>query len=292
MKLKSAKAFVQEVAIILIGCFLTAFAVDCILKPSGLAVTGVTGVAMVLEHWFGINYTYTNYLFTLMIAVATYFLLGKKEFFRILALSIIYPVILVIFNHFSFQLIYDDLPLTCITFSLFYGTGIGMILRLGYSFGGSDTLAKILSVKSRGRISIGQAILLLDGSVILLSAFVLDRKAILYMLICQVLYVRVMERAMMGFQGSLYQVEIISSQSCEILSFILHQLNRGATLQKIQGGYSATEFSKITCICSAKEFVRLRNHVGDTDSQAFLYSTTIYGVWGHGRGFHSFWDTM
>lgn len=52
MKLKSAKAFVQEVAIILIGCFLTAFAVDCILKPSGLAVTGVTGVAMVLEHWF------------------------------------------------------------------------------------------------------------------------------------------------------------------------------------------------------------------------------------------------
>ena len=117
MKLKSAKAFVQEVAIILIGCFLTAFAVDCILKPSGLAVTGVTGVAMVLEHWFGINYTYTNYLFTLMIAVATYFLLGKKEFFRILALSIIYPVILVIFNHFSFQLIYDDLPLTCITFS-------------------------------------------------------------------------------------------------------------------------------------------------------------------------------
>lgn len=81
MKLKSAKAFVQEVAIILIGCFLTAFAVDCILKPSGLAVTGVTGVAMVLEHWFGINYTYTNYLFTLMIAVATYFLLGKKEFF-------------------------------------------------------------------------------------------------------------------------------------------------------------------------------------------------------------------
>ncbi len=51
MKLKSAKAFVQEVAIILIGCFLTAFAVDCILKPSGLAVTGVTGVAMVLEHW-------------------------------------------------------------------------------------------------------------------------------------------------------------------------------------------------------------------------------------------------
>lgn len=178
MKLKSAKAFVQEVAIILIGCFLTAFAVDCILKPSGLAVTGVTGVAMVLEHWFGINYTYTNYLFTLMIAVATYFLLGKKEFFRILALSIIYPVILVIFNHFSFQLIYDDLPLTCITFSLFYGTGIGMILRLGYSFGGSDTLAKILSVKSRGRITIGQAILLLDGSVILLSAFVLDRKAI------------------------------------------------------------------------------------------------------------------
>lgn len=151
MKLKSAKAFVQEVAIILIGCFLTAFAVDCILKPSGLAVTGVTGVAMVLEHWFGINYTYTNYLFTLMIAVATYFLLGKKEFFRILALSIIYPVILVIFNHFSFQLIYDDLPLTCITFSLFYGTGIGMILRLGYSFGGSDTLAKILSVKSRGQ---------------------------------------------------------------------------------------------------------------------------------------------
>lgn len=154
MKLKSAKAFVQEVAIILIGCFLTAFAVDCILKPSGLAVTGVTGVAMVLEHWFGINYTYTNYLFTLMIAVATYFLLGKKEFFRILALSIIYPVILVIFNHFSFQLIYDDLPLTCITFSLFYGTGIGMILRLGYSFGGSDTLAKILSVKSKGRITI------------------------------------------------------------------------------------------------------------------------------------------
>ena len=38
MKLKSAKAFVQEVAIILIGCFLTAFAVDCM--DSGLDALG------------------------------------------------------------------------------------------------------------------------------------------------------------------------------------------------------------------------------------------------------------
>lgn len=59
MKLKSAKAFVQEVAIILIGCFLTAFAVDCILKPSGLAVTGVTGVAMVLEHFLSFFLIYS-----------------------------------------------------------------------------------------------------------------------------------------------------------------------------------------------------------------------------------------
>ena len=81
MKLKSAKAFVQEVAIILIGCFLTAFAVDCILKPSGLAVTGVTGVAMVLEHWFGINYTYTNYLFTLMIASGYLLSSGQERIF-------------------------------------------------------------------------------------------------------------------------------------------------------------------------------------------------------------------
>ncbi len=59
---KSYKELIKNYIFLVIGCFITAFASNCILKPSGLSTSGITGLSIVIENITGINYTYIYYL--------------------------------------------------------------------------------------------------------------------------------------------------------------------------------------------------------------------------------------
>ncbi len=132
---------------IVAGCFVTAFAVNSILVPNNLSTSGITGLALIVQKFTGINYTYVYYLFSITILVTAFVTMGKKAVLKIIFVSLLYPALLVVMNKFHFVFVEGDMFLVCIYFSLFYGVGGGMVLRRGYTFGGTDTIARILNKK-------------------------------------------------------------------------------------------------------------------------------------------------
>ena len=70
------KKSINSVSYLIVGCIITAFAVNYILKPNGLITSGITGLAIILEKYININYSYIYYFVTFFILIVTY---GKER---------------------------------------------------------------------------------------------------------------------------------------------------------------------------------------------------------------------
>ena len=202
------KNLLKEYALLILGCFITAFASNSVLKPNGLSTSGITGLSIVLESMTGVNYSYIYYIFTIAILIATLILMGKKEVMKIIMLSVLYPTLLVLLQSLNIEIILDDTILVVICFSVLYGLGVGIVLRLSYSYGGTDTIAKIIQKKLLPFVNISFIMLLLDGLILILTGFVLGIKVALYGLIIQFLFTKVIDYVMFGVGTKLYKHEL------------------------------------------------------------------------------------
>lgn len=195
---KSAvKRLAQEIVSLLPSCLIISFAVDGILQPAGLVVSGITGISLLLNQVTGFPYVYANYLLTLaMVALARLFL-GKQVCAKMLLLSVLFPFTLILVSKLHLELAPHSRLLSCIIFSVMYGGGIGMALKRGYSFGGGDTIALIVQKRLLSCLRVGQCMLLTDGLILLCCGLVFDRDVVLYGIFNQVVYTRVIDAVML-----------------------------------------------------------------------------------------------
>ncbi len=285
MKKIDIKKLIYDSFYLTVGCFITAFAVNNILKPNGLITSGITGIAIILEKYININYSIIYYFFTILVLIVAFILLGKKEIFKIAFISILYPTVLIAMQDFQFKFVENDLLLASIYFSIFYGIGIGMILRKGFSFGGTDTIAKILNKKVFPTVSISYIMLVLDGLVIIISAFVFGRNIALYSIISQLITTKVYDYIMFGLGTKLYRLEIISDKYLDISNYIMYEIKRGVTQISIVGCYTNESKYKLVTVCSPRESIMIQKIIKEMDSKAYVEVLPIVSVWGRGDRF-------
>ena len=152
-------------------------ATNWILIPNGLSTPGITGISMTLEHFTGINYALIYYAITILILVLTYFTLGKKDASNIVILSILYPMVLWVLSFIDVQIIFEDKLVAIAAFGVVYGTGIGIPYRIGFSYGGDDTVAKILKKCVWKSVELKKIMYGEEALVILFMATVFDLNA-------------------------------------------------------------------------------------------------------------------
>ena len=285
MEKTNINKFFYNTIYLIVGCIITAFSVNYILKPNGLITSGITGLAIILEKYININYSSIYYFITFIILIITYLLMGKKEIVKIIFLSVLYPTVLLVMQNFEFKFVENDLLLASIYFSIFYGIGVGMILRKGFSFGGTDTIARILNKRLFPSVNVSYLMLALDGIVIILSAFAFGRNIALYSVISQIIVTKVCDYIMFGFGTKLYKLEIISSKYEEISNFIMLQLGRGVTVYKTRGGYTKEEKTQIESVCSPHQSILIQKFIKEIDQAAFVKVLPIISVWGKGNRF-------
>ncbi len=114
---------------VLLGCFVLAFAITSILKPNGLMTGGITGLAILLERFFKVSYTYFYYSLTFLIFLSAWFFLGKREMLKIAFVSVAFPVILAVMEKVNYEFIQDDMILGTVYFGILGGVGVGLIFK-------------------------------------------------------------------------------------------------------------------------------------------------------------------
>ena len=268
-----------------LGSLLIAFSITSILRPNGLITGGITGISIILEHLIHIKYTYIYYVLSILVLVVAWLSMGKREGIKIITLSIIFPFVLIVFERFNFSFIKNDMMLASVYFGLICGIGSGLVLKRGYSMGGTDTVAKILHRKIFTFISISEILLCIDGILIASSAIVYGTNIALYAIISQIIIVNVIEAVMFGFGSKKVKLEIISDHYHDITQFIIHSIKRGVTSYEVKGGYKNLTRLKLLTICTPRESMLIKRYIAQTDPDAFVNVIPVISVWGKGIGF-------
>lgn len=281
------KKVAVDILFIIIGSMMVSFAITSILRPSGLITGGITGISIILDEIFNINYTYIYYVLSILVLLSTFLLLGKREGMKIILLSVLLPIILILFENMGINFVEDDLLLSSIYYGAFVGAGAGLILKRGYSQGGSDTIAKILHHKLFPFISISQILLVIDLSIVAASTFIFERNIALYAILTQVVAMKAVNVVLFGLASKKVKIEIISEEHLKIADYIINNVKRGISSFGVMGGYTNSSKVKLVSVCSPRESIVIKQFISEVDPNAFIDVLPVVSVWGKGNGFES-----
>ena len=280
----------KDLVSMVLSCVICSIAVNWVALPNGFVVTGITGLAMTAQAVTGINYALIYYGLMLLILVLTFVALGYREVSNILFLSFLYPLVLWVLNHWTVEIILKEKLIAVMFFGVIYGVGAGITYRLGYSYGGTDTLAKILKTKVLKAVELKHILLALDGMImaVMLLRFSLD--VVAYALVGQIIYVNSMNYVIFNMGPKLYEIQIVCENSKAIEAFVIHEIHKSATLSQVTGSYSGLTKTQVDCVCNSREYVQLREFIRDQGGDCFIKVFPLTHVFGQNKDFHRLSD--
>lgn len=266
---------------ILTGNILLAFAVCAFVVPNGFMLGGSTGIALVIQSWIPAPISAITAVINLSLFFLGYLFLGKKFAMTSLCSTVIYPVILRIFESqpvgswFS-----QDILLSAVFAGVLMGSGIGLVIRAGGSTGGMDIPPCILQ-KLKG-IPVGNSMVFFDIIILALQILRGGWDGILYGIVVIVLTSGMMNRMILSGEKKV-ELIIISPRSQEIAQMVLEELDSGMTFLNIETGYQGKAQKAIFSVVYAKQYPAFRDRVLAVDPGAFIVATPVMNV--NGRGY-------
>lgn len=281
------KSPIKKAFLLVLGCLCCSIATNWILIPNGLATTGITGISMTLEIFTGINYALIYYAITIAILLITYLMLGKRDAANIIILSILYPMVLWLLSFIDIQIIFEDKLVALAVFGVLYGTGVGIPYRIGFSFGGNDTVAKILKKCVWKSLELKKIMYIEEFLVLIIMMTAFDLDTIAYAFASQLVYVNVMNHVIFNLGPKIYDVQMIGKEMEEIEDYIINTIHKSVTIyHDAMGGYSRESKTQMSCVCNSKEYIQLREFIKEGNFDCFIKVIPLIHVFGQNRDFH------
>ena len=273
----NVRAELKNAILILVGLIFCALGFNLFLIPNNIAAGGFTGIAQLINSVTGFPVGTVALVLNVPLFLVSMKSLGLRFGIRSLAATIGFSLLL---DNLHVPVITHDLWLSTVYGGLVSGLGFGLILRGSATTGGTDMLASLIHrLIPSIRVSVGMFII--DGLVILASAFVYDTAAAMYALICILISNVVIDFVLEGPNSS-HSFFIISDRSDEIASRIMQELDRGVTGLEGMGMYSHQHKRVLLCVVSRMETVTLRRIVFTVDPRAFVISAKAHDTYGEG----------
>ena len=281
----SFEKFFMDLIFLTLGCSSLAFGVTSILRPNGLITGGATGASIVVSELIGVPYTIVFYIVSVAILISSILFIGKAEGLKIVFLTLTFPLILIAFEALNIEFIENDLFLAAVYYGIFAGTGVGLILKRGYSMGGTESIAKILHRRLFSFMSLSQILLVIDLIVIVSSLLIFDKRVALYAIITQYVFMKVVDAILFGMGSKKVKIEVISDACDAISDYINNEVKRGTSMYLIKGGFTKEDKMKVVSICSPRESMVIKQFIANLDPEAFVNVLPVSSVWGKGVGF-------
>lgn len=271
---------IKEFALITMGIFLVAVSVVYFFEPNNIAAGGITGLAIVINHY--IPFISIGPLVLMMDAIlfiVALIVLGAKFGAKTIYSSFLLSTSMCLMQTFIPINITNDLILATIFGTLISAVGMAIVFNANASTGGTDIIAKILN--KFFHIEIGKSLLIVDFLVTLLGAVTFGINIGLYGLLAVIINGVVIDNIIAGFKTK-SEITIISEKNKEISKFILDDLERGCTFIKGIGGFTRKDTSILYTVLDRNEFIKLKNKIKEIDKNAFITVGEVHEVMGEG----------
>ena len=276
---QSASLFLDAFSL-LFGSLLFAAGFQMFLLPHGVVLGGATGVATILNLFFGWPAGVLVLLINLPLFAMSFFAYGKRGLGKAVIGTIALSALIDICTFFPTDLTTD--PLIA---SVFGGgiTGIGMAISLlrGFTGGGSDLAAYLIRRRLRF-LSFGTVVLLIDGVIILLSAILRhDLGGLFYSIVSIACYSLVLDTVVSRSYCARLALVICSLDvEDELIAAVKAKLERGITVFKAKGTHTGEKRCVMLCAMYPRETAIFSSVVHRTAPSAFLiflHAPVVFG---------------
>lgn len=268
----------------IIGCFLYGLGVVTFAEAADFAPGGVTGLAMFVKHYTGLDIGLVTVLINIPIILICFKALGFKFFLRSVKTILVSAVII----DYLVPLIprYNSNPLLAALFGgILAGAGLAIIYMRDSSTGGSDFVILALR-KKNPQLSVGTISLAVDGVIILLNMIAKKNvDAVLYGLIMTITYSLIIDKIMYG-NDARKLLTIITTEGSAISNRIMSEIDRGVTIISGKGAYTGADKNVLMCACNKSEVFKVKRLAHEVDDKAFVMVSNIDAAYGEGFKSH------
>lgn len=277
--MKSIKRFIFEFLFITSGCFLLAVSINVFLLPNNISAGGISSVGVILFHLFKIRISITNLIFNAVLFFFGYKNLGRYAVVK----TALGTVLLSLFLELSsgFPVYKENQIIAAISGGILMGVGVGLVVKVDASTGGSDFAGLILK-KFFGHIPLARLIMIIDCAVVILSGVVFKSFTITFYSVMTLFVSSLITDKLITAGDEAKMLMIISQKKDEIAEQILVKYERGITGIHSVGMYSNSETVMLMCIVAPKELPKYLNMIKEIDKKAFIIIGNVNEVIGEG----------
>ncbi|OFK24965.1 YitT family protein [Olsenella sp. HMSC062G07] len=281
----SRRELARKLFLILAGSFIYALGVDMFEIPNGLAAGGLTGLATTtsaVAAQMGVNLPVGIQTIGMNALLLIYVYVSTKDVSYIMQ-SIVGILASGFFTDALAPLVpvpaQGQLLICAIWGGVISGAGIGLVFMSGGNTGGTDLICQLIARRTGS--SMGVLVMLVDGSVLLLSVPVFSLTNALYAGVAMYVAARVLD---MVLEGPLTArvCYVISELHADIAREVLYTLGRGCTELQARGVWSGNARPVLMVVVGRNETVRLKEIVASLDPEAIVIVSEVHEAFGEG----------
>ena len=269
--------FVKRLLYITFAIILISIGVNMFLAPHDIAAGGITGLAIILEAYMGLDRSMVILVSNAIVLVVTFIFLGREIFLNTVIGASMLPLVIGIVPRID---LVEDTMIAVIVGSVLFGVAVHILYANKASSGGTAVPPLIFQKYFKLNPAIG--LFLTDGVVVALCLLVFPVDNFFF----AVLSIFITSATMRYLEDGINKkkmVYIISEKNDLITQDILHEVGRGVTIIPAQGAYKQNEMNMLMVTCHAKDYRLLVEVVDRHDKEAFMITDTVSDV--HGKGF-------
>lgn len=275
------KDFLFQSLGLVVGCIFMSIGINMFFKPYTIAPGGLSGLSLVLGKLTGLSVPVVMLSIGIPLIIFSIKILGIKDSIKTLIGMIVFSIILSITSPLSNINVTKDVLLCSISGALCLGIGLGIILRMDTSTGGTDLIALMLN-RAFPSIPLSKFMVILDGMVVISSGIAnKNLETALYSGVALYIIAKLVDAIVSGLNYS-KAFMIISSKPDDLRDGITKELDRGVTFLQGKGGYTNEDKNVLLVVVSKNQEIHLKKVIKSIDSSAFIIVSDVHEVLGQG----------
>ena len=275
------KFYIKDYITIFLGTFMYALAVSMFIMPHQFVLGGLTGIAVLLNYGIGLPVSLTVLIMNTLLLAISYKVLGTEFLVKTVVGVASLTAFLALFENIDFiPILTDEALMAGLIGSIVAGAGVGLVLSVNSSTGGTDII--VLIINKYKNVTPGRTMLFVDLFIIS-SSFIIFRsiETIVFGIVIIAVMTTSVDWVINGVRQSV-QFFIVSREYEEIATQVNLQLDRGCTVLDGTGWYTKKEQKVLILMAKRSESTSIFRLVKSIDPNAFVSQTNVVGVYGKG----------
>ncbi len=272
------KNIFSRYVMLLSGCLIVAFTFNLFFLKYNIVCFGVSGVSIVLSE-FGVPPSTFIMIANIILLILSYFFLGINDTKNQIVGSLLYPIFVSLTAYVTDMIDLGNLEMIVIAAigGVLAGVGSGLIYKSGYGTGGTDIIGNMIVKYSK--ISMGNAMMFINISIIALGKVVFNWKTVMYAIVVAYLISIFTDKILLGISNSKAFYIVVEKDKDDIVRDFLTSLNGvGSTIIEAHGGYSNDKETLILAVAPTRMYFLIKEGLKEIDKNIFYLVCDSYEV--------------